>query len=77
MSEKAKFKFTSLADIARSVIENYPGAIVNYVGAEMHADYLLVVWSSDIRISDVAPYLPANISCCQGRTGYVIHFHYV
>ena len=77
MSEKAKFKFTSLADIAKAMIDTYPNCLIHYVGAADPGINILCVKDTGLYLRDIRPYLDDSIDLCYGVTQNTIHFFYV
>lgn len=77
MSENFSFKFTSLADIAKAMIDTYPNCLIHYVGAADPGINILCVKDTGLYLRDVRPYLDDSIGLCYGANQDTIHFYYV
>lgn len=77
MSEKATFEFTSLADIAKVMIDTYPDCQILYLGGTEPNISILCVKGTGLYLRDIRPYISHSIGLRYGTTQDTIHFYYV
>lgn len=76
MSEKFNSQFTSLADIAKTMIDTYPDCCISYIGADEPGIRFLCVKGTGLFLRDIRPYLDDTIGVQYGVNQDTILFYY-